>query len=37
MQDVVLRYAQKLLSWRRVQADRTLTNMKPTREGLVAR
>ena len=36
MQPVVLRYAQKMLSWRLTEVDRTLTNMQLTREGLVS-
>jgi arylsulfatase A-like enzyme len=37
MQPVILRYAQRMLSWRLTHADRTLTNMALTREGLVSR
>lgn len=37
MQAVVLRYAQKLLTWRLTGTDRTLTNMALTPEGVVAR
>jgi hypothetical protein len=37
MQEVVLAYAQKMLSWRLIHAERTLTNMQLTRQGLVSR
>jgi arylsulfatase A-like enzyme len=36
MQPVLLRYAQKMLSWRLTEVDRTLTNMALTRQGLVS-
>lgn len=37
MTGVLLRYAQKMLDWRLVHADRTLTNMALTPAGLVSR
>lgn len=37
MQDVVLRYARRMLNWRLTHADRTLTNMSLTRKGLMVR
>lgn len=37
MREVVLRYAQRMLSWRLTHADRTLSNMALTRQGLVSR
>jgi hypothetical protein len=36
MQPVVLRYAQKMLSWRLTEVDRTLTNMQLSRQGLIS-
>jgi arylsulfatase A-like enzyme len=36
MQPVLLRYAQRMLSWRLTEVDRTLTNMALTRGGLVS-
>ena len=35
--DIVLRYAQKMLTWRLVHADRTLTNMYLSKDGLFVR
>jgi arylsulfatase A-like enzyme len=35
MGPVILRYAQKMLSWRLIEVDRTLTNMALTRQGLI--
>ena len=35
--DIVLRYAQKMLTWRLVQADRTFTNMYLSKDGLFVR
>jgi len=35
--DIVLRYAQKMLTWRLVQADRTFTNMYLSKDGLFER
>jgi arylsulfatase A-like enzyme len=35
--DTVLRYAQKMLTWRLVQADRTFTNMYLSKDGLFVR
>lgn len=37
MRDTVLRYAQKMLSWRLTHVDRALTNMALTRKGLISR
>jgi hypothetical protein len=37
MAATVLHYAQKMLSWRLTHADRTLTNMQLTKEGVVSR
>jgi arylsulfatase A-like enzyme len=37
MAATVLHYAQKMLSWRLSHADRTLTNMQLTKEGVVSR
>lgn len=37
MASVVLRYAQTMLTWRLTKADRTLTNMELTRQGLMSR
>ena len=37
LQPVVVRYAQKMLSWRLTEVDRTLTNMELTKQGLVSR
>jgi len=37
MQTVVLRYAQKMLDWRLRDADRTLTNMQLSPDGLISR
>jgi arylsulfatase A-like enzyme len=37
MQGVMLAYAQKMLDWRLTHAERTLTNMKLTPEGVVSR
>ena len=37
MQDVLLRYASRLLTWRLTGADRTLTNMALTPDGVVER
>ena len=35
--EIVLRYAQKMLTWRLVQADRTFTNMHLSKDGLYVR
>ena len=37
MAPVVMHYAQRMLNWRLIHADRTLTNMQLTSEGLVSR
>jgi arylsulfatase A-like enzyme len=37
MQPVLLRYAQKMLSWRLTETDRTLTNMQLSPGGLISR
>jgi arylsulfatase A-like enzyme len=37
MQDVLLRYASRLLTWRLSGADRTLTNMALSPDGVVER
>jgi arylsulfatase A-like enzyme len=37
MASVLLRYAQRMLNWRLLHADRTLTNMQLTSDGLVSR
>lgn len=37
VQPVLLRYAQRMLDWRLTHADRSMTNMALTRQGLVSR
>ena len=37
MAATVLRYAQKMLDWRLIHADRTLTNMALTKDGVFSR
>jgi arylsulfatase A-like enzyme len=36
-QDILLRYAQKMLSWRLTHADRAMTNMYLSKDGLLSR